>query len=240
MTSYQKVVSDWERPVRPAALTEERLIEAFLEGHFAINSHLPPERALAEQLGVTRPTLREALQRLARDGWIEIRQGRPTRVRDFWREGTMGVLSAIARSQKLPEEFVPNLLELRFLLAPTYTRAAMEHEPDRVADHIGEFAYIPDTVEAFASADWEVHSILTGTSGNPIFTFILNDFHEIYRRMAVTYFAYANLRAHSRAFYAAISSAAKRRDAVAVERITSTVMKESLAYWRQYVIQGDS
>ena len=56
------------------------------------------ERELAGQLGVTRPTLREALQRMARDGWIKIQHGRSTRVRNFWREGNLGVLSGIART----------------------------------------------------------------------------------------------------------------------------------------------
>ena len=69
---------DWELPLRPAELAENRLIDAIVDGDFPINATLPPERELAQQLGVTRPTLREALQRLARDGWIEIHHGRRT------------------------------------------------------------------------------------------------------------------------------------------------------------------
>src|SRR3972149_913382 len=88
----------WDPPLRPAELAETRIIAAILDGQFPINSTLPPERDLSTQLGVTRPTLREALQRLARDGWLEIRHGRPTRVRDYWHEGSLGVLGAIARS----------------------------------------------------------------------------------------------------------------------------------------------
>src|SRR3990170_7275190 len=85
----------WDPPLRPAELAETRLIAAILDGQFPINSTLPPERDLSTQLGVTRPTLREALQRLARDGWLEIRHGRPTRVRDYWHEGSLGVLGAM-------------------------------------------------------------------------------------------------------------------------------------------------
>ena len=110
---------NWDIPQRPAELAETRLINAMLDDQFPINSHLPPERTLAAQLGVTRPTLREALQRLARDGWIEIHHGKSTRVRDYWHEGSLAVLGTIARRQDhIPPEFVPNLLQVRAVLAP--------------------------------------------------------------------------------------------------------------------------
>jgi len=76
---------DWQPVQKPAEMAESRLLEAILSGHFPINSNLPGERELAAQIGVTRPTLREALQRLARDGWLDIQHGKPTRVRDYWR-----------------------------------------------------------------------------------------------------------------------------------------------------------
>src|SRR5512136_1419231 len=134
----------WDPPSRPAELAETRLISAILDGAFAIHSSLPAERELAAQLGVTRPTLREALQRLARDGWVEIRHGRPTRVRDYWREGNLGVLGAIAQHQEhLPSSFVPNLLHVRFLLAPSYTRLAFENARPQVAETLAGLTDLP-------------------------------------------------------------------------------------------------
>lgn len=44
-------------------------------GHFAMGSRLPAERELALQLGVSRPSLREALIALEIDGTVEIRMG---------------------------------------------------------------------------------------------------------------------------------------------------------------------
>jgi DNA-binding GntR family transcriptional regulator len=69
MTSYQYQEGErmpiWTTAPKPADLAENRLLDAILDGSFPINSNLPPERDLATQLGVTRPTLREALQRLS-------------------------------------------------------------------------------------------------------------------------------------------------------------------------------
>ena len=52
---------------------------------FPPGSILPAERELSELIGVTRTTLREVLQRLARDGWLTIQHGKPTKVNNFWK-----------------------------------------------------------------------------------------------------------------------------------------------------------
>ena len=49
-----------------------KLIDA---GEFAIGSRLPPERDLAAQLGVSRPSVREALIALEVEGLVEVRMG---------------------------------------------------------------------------------------------------------------------------------------------------------------------
>jgi GntR family negative regulator for fad regulon and positive regulator of fabA len=223
----------WEAPLRPSELTENRLIEAILNGHFPIDSHLPPERDLATQLGITRPTLREALQRLARDGWIEIQHGKPTRVRNYWEEGNLGVLSSLARNHHpLPEDFIPNLLSIRTLLAPTYARLATEQAPKEVINLLKTLADIPDTSEAFAEADWSLHSQLTILSGNPVFTLILNGFKDLYARMAKLYFSHSQARARSKTFYQDLLDAVEKDNPTIAEEVTRDMMKESLTLWQ--------
>jgi GntR family negative regulator for fad regulon and positive regulator of fabA len=223
----------WEAPLKPAELTEKRLIEAILEGHFPIDSTLPAERELASQLGVTRPTLREALQRMARDGWVDIQQGRPTRVRDYWREGNLGVLGAIAHHQEhIPPDFVLNLLTVRALLAPEYAHAAVAHHPHETLTTLDGYEQLEDAPLAYAKADWELHQKLANLSGNPVFTLILNGFSDLYQSMAMIYFALPETRQHSRAFYRELRSAAAEQDAEAAESITRTVMLKSLELWQ--------
>jgi GntR family transcriptional regulator, negative regulator for fad regulon and positive regulator of fabA len=224
---------DWTAPQKPAEWAENRLIDAILEGHFPIGSALPAERELAAQLGVTRPTLREALQRLARDGWIEIHQGRPTRVRDYWHEGNLGVLGAIAqRSQHLPPDFVPNLLYVRLVIAPAYARLAVEHGPARVVEALAGYQDLPESAEAFAAFDWQIHYCLTIACDNPIFTLILNGFCDLYQPMACRYFRTPDARRSSRLFYADLYAAAQAGDAQAAEDITRRTMQESRRLWR--------
>jgi GntR family negative regulator for fad regulon and positive regulator of fabA len=227
-------MNPWKPIQKPAEIAEARLLEAILSGHFSVNSYLPGERDLAAQIGVTRPTLREALQRLARDGWLDIQQGKPTRVRDYWKEGNLGVLSLLAHmpSQETPD-FVTHLLEIRVLLAPTYTRQAMEQASAEIATLLGSYADIQESPAAFARLDWELHHLLTQRAANPIFRLLLNSFRDLYQLMGEHYFASAENRARSRRYYAEMLNCARKGAALKAETLTRQVMEESLLLWKE-------
>jgi DNA-binding FadR family transcriptional regulator len=53
----------------------EQLRSLMAAGEFAPGSRLPAERDLAKQLGVSRPSVREALIALEVEGWVEVRTG---------------------------------------------------------------------------------------------------------------------------------------------------------------------
>src|SRR2546423_15196596 len=55
---------------RPRAQVEQQIREAILGGAFSPGEKLPPETELAEQFGVSRPTVREALGSLVSAGLI--------------------------------------------------------------------------------------------------------------------------------------------------------------------------
>lgn len=227
-------MSQWEAPDKPAELTESRLVEAILNGTFAINSSLPPERELAEQLGVTRPTLREALQRLSRDGWIEIHHGKPTRVRDYWREGNLTILGTIARfPQYLPADFVTNLLNIRLLLAPQYTRLAVQYNRDQVLGYLAGQSSLKDNAEDFTRFDMNFHVFCTQLSNNPVFTLIFNGFGDLYQATGLIYFSQPASRASSLKYYQVLTDAVKTNDLDRVETIVRNVMQESIQLWHK-------
>ncbi|MDY7579012.1 FadR/GntR family transcriptional regulator [Herbaspirillum sp. RTI4] len=53
----------------------DRIRALILEGNFPAGARLPPERDLAQQLGVSRPSVREALIALELQGSVEVRMG---------------------------------------------------------------------------------------------------------------------------------------------------------------------
>jgi GntR family transcriptional repressor for pyruvate dehydrogenase complex len=68
--SFEKV-----RPRKVSAIAAEQIVAAIKEGSFPVGSRLPSEFELAEQMGVSRPSIREALSALQAVGLIESKPG---------------------------------------------------------------------------------------------------------------------------------------------------------------------
>lgn len=221
---------------KPAELAEKRLVVAFLEGAYPPGSALPGERDLAVQLGVTRPTMREALQRLSRDGWLLIQQGKPTIVNDFWRDGGLNVLGALASHREhLSPQFITNLLEVRLDLAPSYARQAAALGPAAALEALAAWPELAETAEAYAAFDWELHRALTSASANPIYSLILNGFASLAAVLALFYFSFPAGRAASRDYYAGLEGAIRAGDPAAAETVTRAAMRRSLDLWNAQV-----
>lgn len=229
----------WTPPPRPAVHAEHVLLGAILDGTYPAGSTLPAERELAVTIGVTRPTLRETLRGLERDGWLTVRQGKPTLVRNIWMDGGLNVLSALVRyPEYVPDDFVVKLLEVRLALAPAYTRAAIDHASREIVRWLSTYHQLGDTPESYASFDWELHRRLASASGNPVYTLMLNGFAGFYEGMARLYFATPLARATSRRFYSRLLATATRGDPAAAERVTREVMRESIRLWREVHQKG--
>src|SRR3954465_5256395 len=66
------------KPVESRRLYQQiadQIRELIDQGGFEVGARLPPERDLAQQLGVSRPSLREALIALDVEGRVEVRSG---------------------------------------------------------------------------------------------------------------------------------------------------------------------
>lgn len=220
-------------PLRPAEHAESVLISAILDGTHPAGSDLPAERVLATSIGVTRPTLREALKKLERDGWISIQHGKPTRVADVFEEGGLNILGSLVRHPgALPPGFVEKLLEVRLAMAPAYTALAVARAPRDLASFLGGAPSLTDEPEAFAAFDWRLHLRLTKLSGNFVFRLILNGFQGFYEELARLYFAPEAARMESRNYYEELSATCLAAAPQAAEQLTRRVMARSLDLWK--------
>ncbi|MGW3410824.1 winged helix-turn-helix domain-containing protein [Streptomyces sp. NPDC000888] len=75
----------------------EVLRNRMANGDYPLGSTLPPQRALAEDLGVSRDTVQRVLKTLAGEGWVESRQGSGSRVVKTQRIQPAVVMSATPR-----------------------------------------------------------------------------------------------------------------------------------------------
>jgi DNA-binding FadR family transcriptional regulator len=120
----------------------DRLATAIALGEFVPGQRLPAERDLAAQLGVSRATVREALQRLSTGGYLEIRRGRlgGAFVRDGWRPDSAAV---IRRTLVDHWDRFESLLDFRTLVEPLIARTAAERADPRRPDNPGRAGAIP-------------------------------------------------------------------------------------------------
>jgi len=233
-------MKQWVAPKRPAEFAEYELIESILIGDFPIDSSLPGERELSELLGVTRPTLREVLQRMGRDGWIDIQQGKATRVRNYLVEGNLGVLSSIVEHKdQVSPEFTGNLLTLRFLIAPAYTTMAVANHPVGVIQALNGWEQLSEGPDIYSVFDWNVHHRLSVLSENPVFPLMLNGFKAVYHLMGKLYFSSDGAYQLSNYFYRSITKAAQLNDPNAAEHVCKEVMEKSGKIWRQIFNNDD-
>lgn len=103
----------------------DQLLGELLGGGLAPGESLPSERRLAEVLGVSRPAVREAMQRLAHAGYVDVRHGDATTVRDFRRLGGLDLLPRLLLARAgLDLAVARSILEARAYVGPTIAELA--------------------------------------------------------------------------------------------------------------------
>lgn len=225
-----------EKLMKPAQYAEHQLLTAILKGEFPPGTILPGERKLAEQVGVTRPTLRETLQKMAREGWLTIRHGKPTIVRDYMNEGGMGVLSTMARfGEKLPKQFVEHFLKVRCVILPSVAKMTMENNPEILEGYLSDSKNLEDNTLAFTDYDWKLQLLMATQSGNPFFRIILNDFDFMFRKMGAEYFLLEEARAASMVYYLDLLERVRLRDKDGVHDRVAHVMEQALELWKAFM-----
>ncbi|NBI27897.1 fatty acid metabolism transcriptional regulator FadR [Chengkuizengella marina] len=219
--------------VNPTQTIDQLLIKAILNNEFPPGSTLPPERELSSKLGIARTTLRESLQRLARDKWLTIRKGQPTLVNHFWQEGNLNTLeNIIANTEQPTKNFVVHLLEVRSSLAPAFVHDAVLKNPAKVIAILAKSDELKDDPASFTSFDWELQKQLSVLSENPIYVLLINSFSRIYEHMGQLYFSHLQNREATRLFYTRLLAAAMARDPIQAEQITKEDMLKSITLWK--------
>ncbi len=186
----------------PAGFAEEYIVESIWSGRFPPGTILPAERELSELIGVTRTTLREVLQRLARDGWLTIQHGKPTKVNNYWETCGLNILETLARLDPTNiKDLVDNLLAVRTNVSALFIRGAFKHNPVRAREIIAKYKDIEQTGAAFAEFDYQMNHDLAFSSKNNVYVLLMNGFKGMYGRIGGYYFSYPASRKLATQFY---------------------------------------
>ena len=170
----ESLAAGTRRVARPAPLRQavyDTLAEMIAGGSLKPGQHLV-ESELAEHLGVSRQPIREALQRLAVDGWVELRPAYGAYVH---------VPSA---------EEVAQLLGVRSVLAAYSAREAAQHATDERMAHLrhlydaGLAALAAEDESALVAANTDLHAYIAAIADNKVLAELVS---QVARRVAWSY-----------------------------------------------------
>jgi len=160
------------RPRKVTAVAAEQILAAIRSGDYPLGSKLPSEFELAEQMGVSRPSIREALSALQAMSIIESRPGSGNYVVHLpssdEREDAVLLIESEAGCREV--------MEARQALEPPVAALVAGK---RSAEVLSELRGIlrrmralaaQDEFEAYLDADKAFHFALAGAAGNPLLT----------------------------------------------------------------------
>lgn len=147
----------------------ERLI---LDGSLTPGERLPAERDLAEHLGVSRVSVRQALRELETRGLIDRRPGRGTIVLSA--EEHSGVSESFGK--KSPEQNeLGDIMELRAIIEPPMARITAARASARDLTQLEELVQAMEqdvTKERYAELDRAFHQAIAQYTHNPLLAFL--------------------------------------------------------------------
>jgi GntR family transcriptional regulator, transcriptional repressor for pyruvate dehydrogenase complex len=139
------------QPINRRSVPDEvfdQVLAEVVDGEIGAGESLPSERRLAEVLGVSRPAVREALQRMAQTRLLEVRHGGATTVRDFKRYAGLDLLpQLLVRRGTLDPSVARSILEARLAVGPSVAALAAERGGPPLA------AQLTGTLDALAAVE---------------------------------------------------------------------------------------
>lgn len=166
------------KPHRMSDQVFEQLRELVFRGQLKPGEKLMSERELAKQLGVSRPTIRNAISRLVFTGILEQTQGKGTFVRD--RYSRMSNPMAIAMGAR--ESSLKDLLEVRLGLecnAAALAAKRADEEDIRVLENcIKEIHEELLMGRLGAEADVSFHMAISYATKNPAQVHLMKNFYD--------------------------------------------------------------
>jgi GntR family transcriptional regulator, transcriptional repressor for pyruvate dehydrogenase complex len=212
----------------------EQMLSAILASRLPAGSHLPSERELGEQFGVSRTVIREATRSLVAKGVLDVRPGTGLTIAAVDPASVAESMNLYLRGKSIPYEKVH---EVRTMIEIQVAGLAAERG---TAEEIAELAQIHDELaaltdgddfEALAVADVEFHRQLARMTGNELHLLMLDAIGDVL--LEVRYETVAN-REDSRAAVSAHGRVLDRvaaRDPAGAREAMAIHLEQALQEW---------
>jgi GntR family transcriptional regulator, transcriptional repressor for pyruvate dehydrogenase complex len=170
-------------PIRLERVSDKvanQLKKVITQGIFKVGDRLPSERDLAEQMGVSRPSVREAIQQMELQGMVESVHGGGTIVRSLAEQEIRTPMEALLGQDK---RLVVELAEVRaFMEAWAAKQAAVnrtDEELERIRSFLEDMERDLEKGRIRAEVDVKFHTEIAAASHNTIFLHLIQSIYKL-------------------------------------------------------------
>lgn len=164
----------------------QTLLTKIISGELQPGDKLPPERELAQMLGVSRSSVNQSILELESMGFLKIQSRKGTVVCDYRKRPTPQSLAALMNygSVEMDRSIFNDLMATRLLVERECARLACKNIYDGTLD---EMQALADALEQSPAdpADilYDFHYHLTQASGNSVYSMIFRGFEPMLRTL---------------------------------------------------------
>lgn len=169
----------------------QQIEESVTNGQLKEGDQLPAERELAQQFGVSRTAVREAVKTLREKGLVEAYPGRGTFITNGTARSIQQTLDRMIRSGQA--EGTAHLTEVREILEPEIAALAAQRVDEEMLFAMREAIAVMDAArkdsEAFIEGDLDFHLALAEAAANPLILSLIDSIVGLLREQRTrTYF----------------------------------------------------
>ncbi len=216
---------DPKKPADLSAQIAQAIRDAIVSGELIVDARLPSEAELSEQFKVSRPTVREALKRLAAQSLIRTQRG----------ASGGAFVNKLSFEDAYSQQVTTSTLLLSMNAVSFDTACEARYALERACAALSAARHTPDhlttmrteiyrqsqpglTDEAFCASDVAFHRALVDAAGNPVLSYQLAGAVEAMQPLMNMITFSARSREEIIALHNRIADSIEARDAVAVDR----------------------
>lgn len=166
-----------------------QLRQLMVQKELSPGDRLPSERLLAEQFGVSRSIVREAVKLLEQQGLVSIEVGRGTFITAMQPESITDSLQMLLLQHDDGLSFDHVYAVRRMIELETARTAALNASTEDMAEldrFLHDMVEFRDNIEKFSYADTEFHKALARATHNPLFLTLLMPITDLLRQIQRT------------------------------------------------------
>lgn len=173
--------------IKPKRISDEiyfQIRDLILNGELKPGQKLPPERELAESMGVSRPSLREALNKLVAQGYLEQVQGGGTYIKSI----TAGSIDNAIEEFVKRDDAIFDLMEVRKILetwaAYTAAERATDEEINNMYEFLEEMSVAKERGYIGHISDANFHFAISHATHNVLLVHVMNNIYQWIERVS--------------------------------------------------------